>query len=144
MKNFWLDRKGPKKTRVNIWLSASVAADAFDMEEGATEKLVDFCDIETAVLQSSAVTHKFIPEGTNEMLCLLRVGKAIGPNGLGGDFSKHLDAYHRTATQWWKKADWEASMKEANKQISEAEAAKAKESAFTDPATKPVAKPVKV
>lgn len=24
MKNFWLDRKGPKKTKINIWLGASI------------------------------------------------------------------------------------------------------------------------
>jgi len=111
MKNFWLDHKGPAKTRVNIWLSASVAADAYSIEEGASETLVDFCDIETAVLQSSAVTHKFISEGTNEMLCLLRVGKAISKNGLGEDFSQHLDSYCSTKTKWYKKSDWEASVK---------------------------------
>jgi len=142
MKNFWLDRKGPKKTRINIWLSASIANDAFEMEDRTTEKLVDFCDIETAQLQSSAVTNKFTPEGTNEMLSLLRVGKAVGPKGLGADFSQHLDAYHRTSTQWYKKADWPQSLDKAiaqsNKEIGEAEAAKVKESAFVEPATKPV------
>lgn len=93
MKNFWLDRKGPAKTRVNIWLSASVAADAFGIEEGATEKLIDFSDIETALIQSSAVTNKFVPEGTNEMLCLLRVGKATLPSGksvLAQNFGKNF------------------------------------------------------
>jgi hypothetical protein len=82
------------------------------------------------------------------MLCLLRVGKAIGSKGLGADFSKHLDAYHRTATQWYKKADWPQSLDkaiaESNKEIGEAEAAKVKESAFVEPATKAVVKPVKV
>ena len=78
MKNFWLDRRGPKKTKINVWLGASFS-------EEKTEELLCSSQVETALIQSSAVTITYIPSETNEMLCLMRVGKEIIRTGGLGD-----------------------------------------------------------
>ena len=57
MKNFWLDRKSPKKTKINIWLGASIT------EHGEQDVLLETIEVE--IPKTEAVCLRARREGEN-------------------------------------------------------------------------------
>lgn len=86
MKNFWLEKRGPKKTKINIWLGASVT--------GGEEELLETVEVVVPRTEVSCLrwnngkeknvydVQKYNPfsimcDARDNMLWDLRVGKAL-------------------------------------------------------------------
>lgn len=86
MKNFWLDRRGPSnKTKINIWLSASITGDKEELI-GFVEARANADDPQDRLLVEttnpgmmySTNAKLVIPVEIDKMLWNLRIGKALG------------------------------------------------------------------
>ena len=81
MKNFWLTRRGPaNKTKINIWLSASITGDKEELigfveakADNENDRLLTQVDGQIYATNASLV----IPVEIDKMLWNLRVGKAL-------------------------------------------------------------------